>query len=761
MTTPPALLTALEGRYTIHRPLGAGGMAAVYLAHDVRHDRPVALKVMHDALRASIGSERFLREIRIAAGLQHPHIVPLLDSGEAGEHIFYVMPYIDGETLRSVIARGPLGVERAVQFAREIADALAAAHSAGIVHRDLKPENVLLSHDHALLADFGVARITTQGDSRLTEIGFAVGTPTYMAPEQAFGGEDVAAPADLYALGVVLYEMLTGEPPLLGVNAQATFARRLTELPPHPQRLRADVPDWLDEIVTALLAREPDDRPANADAVLASLTSRESVLVPTPVGGMRRELPSVVVLPFANSSPDPDNEFFSDGIAEELINALAQVNALRVIARTSAFSFKGRTVDIRAIAHELGVHHVVEGSVRRAGSQLRVTAQLIDARTGSPQWSGRFDRTLTDVFAIQDEISAAVRDAVVDTLTGATSSTVARYKTDPETYDLILRGRFLLYQSVTRLPEAAAALAKAYERDPRYVPLLAARAEQLAIGAMMAQIPGPEAWPSVRGMMTTLEQVAPNSPELRKIRAMFLMGAMRDFTSAIEELRRYIAESPNDWASHGMLSLLLLTLGEHEEGKWHARRMIAIDPLSPMATMLAANNFAFTDEIDEAIFFAERAIQLDPGYPEGHHMRGYTFLYAGRWEDALRDITTARERGNVSGWPIAKRAIACCALGRRDDVLAAYQMLIDDPSMHDRAADAIACVCQLLGRNDEAFRWLERGVQVQASWIGYIGVDPLFALLARDARFDTFCETHRIVRRAYPRTAFDALMPLT
>jgi serine/threonine-protein kinase len=762
MSLPSALTVALDGRYELLRELGAGGMATVYLARDVRHERSVALKVMHAQTGASVSGERFLREIRIAAGLQHPHIVPLLDSGALGDQWFYAMPYIEGETLRQLIARGPLSVERAVQVTREISDALAAAHRAGIVHRDLKPEKVLLSHGHALVADFGVARTsgtTRTAATRLTEIGLAIGTPTYMAPEQAFGDESVDARADVYALGVLLFELLTGAPPLVGTTPQATVARRLTELPPQLARIRSDIPEWLDTLVASMLAREPGDRPVDAGAVLAALGAQMAVAIPTPAGGLRRELPSVVVLPFANTSADPENEFFSDGIAEELISALAQEPALRVIARTSAFAFKGKPVDVRTIAQELGVHHVVEGSVRRAGTQLRVTAQLIDAHTGSPQWSGRYDRTLLDVFAIQDEISSAVRDAVVGKLTQDTSTVPGGYQTDPDTYDLFLRGRYLLYKSVARYPEAAAAIAKAAERDPRYVPAAAAQIEQLSFGAMMAQLSGPDTWPTVQRGLEVLEAMAPQSIEWRRLRAIYRLGALRDHAGGIADLRQTLEAAPSDAMAHGLLSLLLMTQGDQDQGRWHARRSVALDPLSAFISAFASNNLAFTTSVEEALLFADRAIELDPGYPEGHHMRGYTMLYLGRYEEAHAAVTRAQELGNHGGWPIAKRAVASCGLGRYDEVVAAYRQLVDAPTYHDRAADSIACVLQLLGRNDEAFQWLERAMTAKASWTGFIGVDPLFALLARDPRFGPFCDAHRITRRPLAPSAFDTLEP--
>lgn len=732
-------------------------MATVYLARDLRHDRPVAVKVLREELSASVGEERFHREIRIAASLQHPHIVPLLDSGDHAGQRFYVMPYIDGQTLRQALASGPLAIDRVVALAGEVADGLAAAHAAGIVHRDLKPENVLLSHGHALIADFGVARPIREASANLTQVGFVVGTPTYMAPEQAFGEEGIDGRADVYALGVLVFELLTGSPPLVGATAQATITRRLTELPPRVRRLRPDTPEWLDALVAQLLAREPGERPAHAAAVREALHGREVGVAPTPVGGQRREVPSILVVPFANIGADPDHEFFSDGISEELIIALAQVSQLRVIARTSAFALKGKPTDVRTIGRELGVQHIVEGSVRRAGQQLRVTAQLVDTDTGSPRWSGRFDRALHDVFAIQDEISAAVRDAIVGSLVGGQAS--GRYQTDLETYDLFLRGRYLLSTSATRLADALAALTSAAQRDPAFVPAIAALAVSRAYAAMLGQLRESGGWDAVRADADRLALLAPASPERHHVEGIIALGFTRDYDATVLHFQRVLEANPNESMAHGLIALALFCLGDTALGQWHARRTVATDPLSPFMLSLAANHLAFTGAPDEAVAIANRCIELDPRYPEGYHMRGYSLLYLGRWADAVPDISRARELGNPHGWPIAKRAVALLGLGRFHEVQLAYDELAANPDHVNGNADALACVAQLLGRFDLAFTWLEKAVEQRALWVGFLGIEPLFAILRRDPRFASFCAQHRIPMHPIPPSAFDRLQP--
>jgi serine/threonine-protein kinase len=461
VNAPAAFTDALRDRYVLERELGRGGMAVVYLARDLRHDRPVALKVVHAELARALGRERFLREIRTVARLQHPHILSVHDSGEAAGRLWFTMPYVEGESLRSRLARErqlPLG--DALRITTECARALDHAHQHGVIHRDIKPENILLTADGStLVADFGIAK--AMGPSRaalgqpgagteapaeteaLTETGWVVGTPAYMSPEQAAGQRALDERTDIYSLACVLYEMLAGEPPYVGATAQAMIAKRLTEPVPKLTTLR-QVPSSIERAVTTALARSPADRFRTAGELAAALTEPAAPAAPDQrsrrparalvrrtavvaaammIGGSlawillsrpweSSKADSVAVLPFANLSPSPGNEYFSDGIAEELIAALGRVEGLRVAARTSAFAFKGRNADLGEIRQRLGVETVLEGSVRRSGERVRVTAQLVDARNGHQLWSDVYERDARDVFAVQQELSQAIAVAL-------------------------------------------------------------------------------------------------------------------------------------------------------------------------------------------------------------------------------------------------------------------------------------------------------------------------------------------------------------
>jgi serine/threonine-protein kinase len=396
------LLARLRGvfadRYTIDRELGRGGMAVVFLAQDQKHHRKVAIKVLEPELAAALGRERFLREIETAAGLNHPHILPLHDSGEADGFLYYVIPYVEGESLRERLDRErQLALEDAIQIAREVADALSYAHGHNILHRDIKPGNILLSAGHALVCDFGIARaITATGGGQLTEVGALVGTPAYMSPEQIDGSQYIDGRADIYSLGCVLFEMLVGEPPFRGSTLTAVIMGQLSSPAPSPRLFRELVPEAVDAAARKAMASLPADRFSTAAQFAEALgTPRPSE--PTPAAVPDR---SIAVLPFKNQSSDPESEYFSDGIAEEIINALAQLPGLQVAARTSSFAFKGKGAEIAEVGAKLKVATVLDGrpgtgcgSPPNSSTSATVTISGPSATTTSSTMSSRSKTT--------------------------------------------------------------------------------------------------------------------------------------------------------------------------------------------------------------------------------------------------------------------------------------------------------------------------------------------------------------------------------
>src|SRR5437667_2493329 len=469
------LQVALAERYSIERELGHGGMATVYLAEDLKHRRLVALKVLSPDLAASLGTDRFLREIDIAARLTHPHILPLHDSGEADGLLYYVMHYVEGESLRGRLNRErQLPLEDALHITAEVADALDYGDSHDVLHRDSKPENILFQSGHAVVSDFGIARaLGVAGVSRVTGTGIAVGTPGYMSPEQAGGVEQPDGRSDLYSLGCVLYEMLAGDPPFTGWSAGAILARQAAGPVPRLRTVRDTVPDWVEQAVTRALAKAPADRFATAADFIAALIQPRTVTGAEPAAALVQPpaaANSIAVLPFLNMSADPENEYFSDGMTEEIVHALSAVGSLRVASRTSSFAFKGATQNIRTIGEKLQVRTVLEGSVRRADTKLRVTAQLINAADGFHLWSATYEREMKDVFAIQDEIARAIVTALKLKLTDEPSLALVEPRTaSVEAYALYLKARyFWRRKSASGLKKGIEYFQQAIAVDPGY-----------------------------------------------------------------------------------------------------------------------------------------------------------------------------------------------------------------------------------------------------------------------------------------------------
>jgi serine/threonine protein kinase/Tfp pilus assembly protein PilF len=463
-------------------------MSTVYLAQDCKHDRVVALKVLHPDLAASLGPERFLREIKLAARLNHPHILPLFDSGESRGFLYYVMPYVEGESLRERLDReNQLPVDEAVHHAKAIASALDYAHRQKIVHRDIKPENVMLYEGEAMVMDFGIAKAVSAASSdTLTQTGMMVGTPAYVSPEQASGELNIDGQSDQYSLACVLYEMLAGARPFTGPTAQAVMTKRFTEMPKSLRQVRGSIPEHVEKAVTKAMSSVPSER-FNTTAAFAQALGSEMLATPSDTATVPQvavsAAKSVAVLPFTNMSADPESEYFTDGMAEELINALSKIQSLRVASRTSSFVFKGKSEYISEIGRKLKVSTVLEGSVRKIGNRLRIGAQLINVADGYQLWSGKFDRDMEDVFTIQDEISQAIFDALRVILSEGEKKAIERDRAvNVQAYEYYLRGRQFIHQwSRSGLEYARQMFRRAIELDPQYALAYAGLADSCSL----------------------------------------------------------------------------------------------------------------------------------------------------------------------------------------------------------------------------------------------------------------------------------------
>ncbi len=605
------LAAALADRYRIERELGQGGMATVYLARDLRHDRDVAIKVLRADVAQTLGAERFLREIRLAAKLTHPHILPLFDSGEAGGTLFYVMPNVEGLSLRDRLDQtGMLSVDEAVRLATEVAGALDYAHRHDVVHRDIKPENIMLHEGHALVADFGIGKALSavEGEA-FTKTGMSVGTPAYMSPEQA-GGDAVDGRSDIYSLGCVLYEMLTGEPPFTGPTVQAVIAKRFIQTPTDVAALREGVSRPVARAVQKALARTPIDRYDTAAHFATSLSEVEAAAA-KPTAPEK----SLAVLPFTNLSTDPENEFFADGITEEILNALAQVPDLRVSGRTSSFSFKGKNLDLRTIGEQLHVRTILEGSVRRSGKRVRITAQLSDVADGFRLWSERYDREIEDVFAVQDEIATAIAEKLKTTLqTGRSEVVEQRSTASIEAYEAYLKGRVLLYRRGAVLKEGMALMRRALELDPEYALAWAGLADAYSLLGYFGGLPPEVCAPAARGAAARALALGPDLAEAHNAIAQVSLLFDWDWPQTERSFQRALALNPGYMQATGWYSQFYLGFvsGRWEEAIDVMLRAQRGEPLSGYAASLCGFATGLSGRTAEALSWAAKACELDP-----------------------------------------------------------------------------------------------------------------------------------------------------
>ncbi|MEO8030495.1 MAG: protein kinase [Gemmatimonadota bacterium] len=635
MSLDPRLSTALSDRYRIERELGAGGMATVYLAEDLKHDRKVAIKVLRPELAAVIGAERFLREIKTIAALQHPHVLGLIDSGTVtvgslelgvgaippnsqlptphqgpGSYVYYVMPFVDGESLRGRLTRETqLPVAEAIRIATEIAGALDYAHRHGVIHRDIKPENILLHDGSVLVADFGIALSSSPDHGpRMTETGMSLGTPQYMSPEQAMGERSVDARSDIFALGCVLYEMLLGEPPFTGVTAQAIIARVMTTDAPSLTAQRRTIPPAVDQAVHKALERLPADRFDTAAAFAAALHDASAaprtasrphwgwwlwipaglvVVALTVVGVIAlrhrnqsntatdNNLRVVAVLPFRNISQDTGQRYFSAGMTEEITNQLARVAALRVLGRAATAQYDTAGNKLERMSKELGVGSVVDGSVSLAGDQVRIRVELTDVKSGQSLWSEQYDRKLADLFAVQDDVAHKVTEALQATLTSAEARRAARAPTsNMAAYQLYLRALDLHGPIRSENLAQAELLKQAIALDPRFAGAYA----NLARTYMFRSVAGEPAYTD-SGFIAARKAVALD-PELDD--AHFALGDLQNSIQRFSDARRSYLKALELNPSHGGamadLANTYVALGRYDESLDWALRNSMLNP---------------------------------------------------------------------------------------------------------------------------------------------------------------------------------------
>ena len=725
-------------------------MATVYLAVERKHGRKVAIKVLRPEITAALGTERFLREIGIAAQLSHPHIVPLIDSGEAAGLLYYVQPHIPGGSLRERLSEHrPLGMKDALRIAQEIGAGLDFAHRKGFVHRDVKPENILFADGHAVLADFGVARACSDAGSdasilrrdAVTEVGVAVGTPEYMSPEQASGDTELGAASDVYSLACVVYEMLAGVPPFYGVAPRAIMAKQVTESPQPVRGRRPEVPVSLERALAHALEKDPHQRPSSAAEFVSELLAPES--------GARRGpavTRSIAVLPFINASPDPENEYLSDGITDELIDALAKISGLRVSSRTSVFALKAKSLDVRAVGALLGTSVVLEGTVRKSGDRLRITAQLTSTEDGRLLWSQRYDRQLVDVFAIQDEIASTIVNTLRATMfTDLAEHVPKRYTENIQAYGLYLKGRFAWNKRTQEgVAEAIEYFKQAIAEDPGYAPAYAGLGDSYALDVDYRSIPVAEAYALAKEYAHKALALDESVPSAHASLAWALFIYDWEWDAAEREFRRAIELNPRYASAHQWFAFLLAARGQFDAALLEGHTALELDPASVSVRRAVGWVYHYARRYDQAREHLARAIEMNPMAVETYRMLGTTLALQGNIAEAervFRDALTLPGAGAYSkatlGWLLARS-------GKRAE---AQQLLRDLEASQAQGYVSPVAFAMLhigLGNLAAALDWTERAFGERRGWLAYVNVNPMFDPLRNEPRFAALVRRMRL-----------------
>ncbi|MDQ3673870.1 MAG: protein kinase, partial [Gemmatimonadota bacterium] len=691
-------------------------------------------------------------------------ILPLHDSGHVEELLYYVMPYVSGETLRARMSRERrLTIDAAMSIAREAADALACAHGQGIIHRDIKPENILLSGGHAIVADFGIARaIDIAGVRQLTRTGMGgPGTPAYMSPEQLMGDNPLDGRSDIYSLGCVLYEMLTGKPPFAGKEG---FVKRFTEPAPLPSSLRKEIEPWLDAVVATALSRNPVDRYATAGELVRALSryssgegavssdrggmlqratpsaQRSSYGASVSVGGVEagEQQASIGVLPFTNMSTDPENEYFSDGITEEILNALMRLPALKVAARSSSFALKGKSLSIAEIGERLRVSTVLEGSVRRVNQRVRITAQLINTADGYNVWSERYDRDVEDVFAIQDEIARTIVDHLQVKLTKAESQAIGKRQTDNlEAYELYLRGRHCWNQ--WHMPGMMQKAMRHYEaalgEDPDYALAHHGLADAYSILGLYAFAPPSEVMPKARAAALRAVELAPELAETRtSLGFVHMLGW--DWAAAETMLLQAIDINPRYAQARTFHSWLLTILGRHGEALDEARRGRDLNPLSHGGSGVSGLVSYNGRRYDESIAEGQRTLEFEPTSLLAMLATSVSYAGKGEHDQAIKHAERGLSLSPESNFMRAILGVVLAIAGRSADARGILSDLVDRSKRSYVAPILMSWIHASLQERDSAFEWLDKAYEERTCTLG-LGIGfALYDGIRDDPRFE-------------------------
>jgi len=730
----------IAGRYVIDREVARGGNATVYVARDHKLHNQVAIKVLESSLASPAAIARFLREVRLAARLVHTNIVQIFDTGAVDGLPYYVMPFVEGETLRRLLEReNRLPLQLALRITREVADALTYAHAARIVHRDIKPENILMADGHAMLADFGIARAMTAAntDPRTgarsdTTAERVVGTPQYMSPEQHLGDEAVDGRTDIYSLATVLFEMLTAMIPFGGRNAAEMAARKLTEDPPSLSELRGDVPPGVDAAIRCALDRRPERRYATAHDLVDALAAGAS-LEPPPAADDGK--PSIAVLPFESIPEDEAWEYYGVGMTDEVIRALGRLRRLNVVSRFSVFALKRPYGDVRELSRKLNAKWIVAGTITRRGTRLRIVVNLDNGADGYSEHLGTFEEESSEAMEMQDEIAQAVADSVRPTLLGAPPP--ARERTSVETYTTYLLGRsYWNRRTPAGLDLAAEAFHSVIESDPGLALGHAGLADVQHSRCVYSYAPPLDTLPLARESAVRALELDPFAAEPHAA-----LGAVRavldwDWREAAAEFRRAIALDPTYTSAYGWFAnYVLLPLGRFDEAFAELSRARLADPLSAHIGSSFGMLYYYSRRYGEAEAECRAVEKYAPFFLIAHYFLGRSLVERGRFEEGLEAFRRVDQLAGGHPHVPTERGYAYAKQGDRERALREVQLL-KGLSEHRYVSSCFpALIHAALGDVDAAMEGFERGLREHSTDLLWLGVHPGLDGMREDPRF--------------------------
>ncbi len=763
-----AFIGRVLSHYRLEERLGAGGMGLLYRGTDLKLGRAVAVKLLARHLVSDeTAKARFVQEARAASALDHPNIATVYDIGEEGGELFIVMALYDGETLKQRLEKGRPPVDEAIGILRQVALGLEAAHSAGIVHRDIKPANILRTSSGSVkILDFGVAKLLGESQPQMTQAGQPIGTVLYMSPEQ-LGGKPVDARSDLWSAGVLAYELLAGMSPFQSDSSPATTMRILNDDPPSLATVPG-VPGWLAELVSQLLRKNPAERPQSASELLKRLDNpapsrlatsnvfpstamRRSVLAALTAAiiavgaggfylylqrGSANKIRSLVVLPFVNVTANPDAEYLSDGIADGLINSLSQIPELRVIARTTAFRYKGKELDFQRLGHELSVNGVLSGRVQQVGNTLVIQADLVDTSTGSQLWGEQYNRPLTDALWVQEELTKAIADKLRPRLAPDVHNRVTRRYTDnSDAYQLYLRGRFFLTKyTKDGFTKSRVYFQQAIELDPNYALAYSGLADSYALGPQYTNEPGSEAYPQAR--RTALKALALDDQLAEAHVSLGLVGTGTwDWATVEKEYKRAFELNPNLSRAHNNYGVYLGSMGRFEEALAEYKIAQRLDPANVVTASNIGVNSCQLGQYERGIAALKDALALDPNFVPAHDWLAACYLQQKMYAEAITALKDARSLKLSSHRILGRLAYAYAVSGNKDDALRIVDELKSAAETDDDALIRIAQVFVGLDDKERALEWLEKAYQRRAHWLRLLKTDFVYDPLRSDPRF--------------------------